>query len=97
LLTYPPLSLPLPLPRPQHVCAELLPICLGVTERIALRWVPQCTRVGVVHLVHLSVLRPQLLREIDECSARREAARGGAEQCRACFVALPYRLVKGFV
>ena len=91
-LTSSPLSLSLCLCLYQ-VCAALLPVCSRIAERIAVGRISQARCVGVVHLVHLSIFRPQFLGEVDERGAWREASRVRAEERRTCFVTLPYCLV----
>lgn len=68
----------------------LLPVVSGILEVI--HCVPQRCGVGVECLVHLSVLRPHFLRQIDEIGARRKRGRRFTEQFRAGFITLSYGL-----
>lgn len=68
----------------------LLPVVSGILEVI--HCVPQRCGVGVERLVHLSVLRPHFLRQIDEIGARWKRGRRFTEQFRAGFITLSYGL-----
>lgn len=57
----------------------LLPVVPSVLEVV--HCVPQRGGVGVIRLVHLSILGPHFLRQVDKISAGRERGRRRAEQC----------------